>query len=52
MSNILTPETWKIEGRKICQAASLGRRKFYEKLGSLFSHREEEISIVTARNVG
>jgi hypothetical protein len=41
MSNILTPETWKIEGENICQAASLGRRKFYEKLGWLFSHRTD-----------
>jgi hypothetical protein len=41
ISNILTAEAWEIEGRKICQAASLGRRKFYEKLGWLLSHRTD-----------
>jgi hypothetical protein len=41
MSNILTVETWQIDGEKICQAASLGRRKFYEKLGWLSSHRTD-----------
>jgi hypothetical protein len=41
MLNILTPETWKIERKNICQAASLGRRKFYEKLGWLLSHRTD-----------
>jgi hypothetical protein len=41
MSNILTTETWKVEEEKICQAASLGRRKFYEKLGWLLNHRTD-----------
>ena len=41
MSNILTVETWQIHKQNICQAASLGRRKFYEKLGWLFSYRAE-----------
>jgi hypothetical protein len=39
--NILTAEQWQIDGEKICQAASLGRRRFYEKLGWLFSHRTD-----------
>jgi hypothetical protein len=39
MSKILTAETWQIDREKICQAASLGRRKFYEKLGWLLSHK-------------
>jgi hypothetical protein len=41
MSNILTTEVWQTHQENICQAASLGRRKFYEKLGWLFSYREE-----------
>jgi hypothetical protein len=41
ISNILTAETWQIEGEKICKAASLGRRKFYEKLGWMFNHRTD-----------
>lgn len=41
ISNILTAETWQVEGEKICEAASLGRRKFYEKLGWLFNHRRD-----------
>lgn len=41
MSNILTAETWQIDREKICQAASLGRRKFYEQLGWLSSHRTD-----------
>ena len=41
ISNILTAETWQIDREKICQAASLGRRKFYEKLGWLFSYRTD-----------
>lgn len=41
ISNILTAEIWEIDGEKICQAASLGRRKFYEKLGWLFSYRTD-----------
>jgi hypothetical protein len=31
----------KMRGMEICQAASLGRRKFYEKLGWLLSHRTD-----------
>jgi hypothetical protein len=41
MSNILTIEIWQVDGKKICQAASIGRRKFYEKLGWLFGYRSE-----------
>jgi hypothetical protein len=41
MSNILTPQIWQIEREKICQAASLGRRKFYEKFGWLLSYRTD-----------
>jgi hypothetical protein len=41
ISNILTAAQWQIDGGKICQAASLGRRKFHEKLGWLFSHRTD-----------
>jgi hypothetical protein len=41
MSNILTVEIWQIHQQDIRQAASLGRRKFYEKLGWLFSYRTE-----------
>jgi hypothetical protein len=41
ISNILTAEAWHVEGEKICKAASLGRRKFYEKLGWLFNHRTD-----------
>jgi hypothetical protein len=41
ISNILTVEQWQIDGKKICQAASLGRRRFYKKLGWLFSHRTD-----------
>lgn len=41
MSNILTIEIWQVDGEKICQAASIGRRKFYEKLGWLFGYRSE-----------
>jgi hypothetical protein len=41
MSNILTAKTWQIDREKICQAASLGRRKFYEKLGWLLNHRTD-----------
>jgi hypothetical protein len=41
MSKILTAEIWQIDREKICQAASLGRRKFYEKLGWLLSHKTD-----------
>jgi hypothetical protein len=41
MSNILTPQIWQIDREKICQAASLGRRKFYEKFGWLLSYRTD-----------
>jgi hypothetical protein len=41
ISNILTAEQWQIDRENICQAASLGRRRFYEKLGWLFSHRTD-----------
>ena len=41
MSNILTPQIWQVEREKICQAASLGRRKFYEKFGWLLSYRTD-----------
>lgn len=41
MSKILTVEIWQVHGKKICQAASLGSRKFYEKLGWLFNYRLE-----------
>lgn len=41
ISNVLPAEAWQIDGEKICQAASLGRRKFYEKLGWLLSHRTD-----------
>jgi hypothetical protein len=41
MSNVLTIEIWQVYGEKICQAASLGRRQFYEKLGWLFDYRSE-----------
>lgn len=41
ISSILTAEIWQIEGEKICSSASLGRRKFYEKLGWLFNHRTD-----------
>jgi hypothetical protein len=41
ISNILTAEAWHVEGEKICKAASLGRRKFYEKLGWLSDCRTD-----------
>lgn len=41
MSIILTPEIWEAHQENICQAANLGRRKFYEKLGWLLSYRAE-----------
>jgi hypothetical protein len=41
MSKVLTIEIWKIHQQNICGAASLGRRKFHEKLGWLFSYRAE-----------
>jgi hypothetical protein len=41
MSKILTIEIWQVHGKHICQAASLGSRKFYEKLGWLFDYRSE-----------
>lgn len=41
MSNILPTEAWEIERENICQAANLGRRKFYEKLGWLSSYHTE-----------
>lgn len=41
MSNILPVKIWQIHQQNICQAASLGRRKFYDKLGWLFNYRSE-----------
>jgi hypothetical protein len=41
MSNVLTIEIWQVHEKQISQAASLGSRKFYEKLGWLFDYRSE-----------
>lgn len=38
MSEVLTVDIWQAYGEKICQSASLGSRKFYEKLGWLFNY--------------
>jgi hypothetical protein len=41
MSKVLTIEIWQVHRKHICQAASLGSRKFYEKLGWLVDYRSE-----------